>query len=237
MLCTEQPSEKISQQEPRENRGKWSLIPAVILVIIFGILYFLYTAKQNELVNEGEFVQLNPDFIPETEAEIEEIKKMIEEDQNDSSLWRSLGLKYYALGKYTDAIDALNQSILINPFDAYSFEALGTVHKDRGDLIVAEENFKKAISRDPRYVNGYIVLTDFYRSQERFDQAQQTYLTGIENTNDSFIIKRYANMLEYLNRYQDAIDYLRLAQTLEPENTSLQQDIDELEEKIEQQAP
>lgn len=218
----------------KPSRKKWIVAGIMVFfILVIGGLWYLYDSKQQNLTSNEDLVQLDPGFIEKTNQDIVAIKKLIDETPDDSSLWRSLGISYYSLGDYEKAKKAFEQAILVNPADHLAYGALGDVSRDMGDMVVAEDNYKKALARGPVFVENYVKLADFYKSQERWAEVEQVYLQGIQNTDRSFVMKQYALFLESKGNFPGALDYWRLALPKEPENAKLiQEEIARLEALI-----
>ncbi len=210
------------------RKQAWILF-AVLFAILVGVLWYLYAQKQQALVTQENFVQLDPTFIEKTQKNIAQLKQLIEENPNDNNLWRTLGTEYYALGEYANAQEALYKAVELNTFDYLAYANLGDVQRAMGDLVVAEESYKKAIARDPYYTPSYVSLAELYLSQNETAKAEEAYQAGIDVTSDSFLMKKYAVLLEELARYSDAISYWKLAQEKEPENALIADEIKRLE--------
>lgn len=208
-------------QDGKTASVRWKFFTVLIIFGLVVLVGYLYSTKQRGLKTSEELVQLNPNFPEETNADIKEIQEMLVQNPGDTSLMRGLALKYYALGDYKKAKEILEQAIVVDPNDALSYSVLGDVLKDMGDLLVAEENYKKSIARDLSYAPTYTKLIDFYKSQDRTQELEKLYLDAIENTQDSFLMKQYAIFLEGQGNYQGAIDYWKLALEQEDENAEL----------------
>lgn len=90
----------------------------------------------------------------------------------------NLGDTYYNKGKFTQAIQAYQKAIQINPDFKWAWYKLGMVYYDQNYYNEAIENFQKAIQVDHDFVwawdrlgNSYSSLKDFAKSIEAYNQA------------------------------------------------------------------
>jgi Flp pilus assembly protein TadD len=78
------------------------------------------------------------------------------------------------------AIDEGNYDLAVEKMTAVQKEVkecapcedrLGTIHKKKGELDLAEASFKKAIELDPTLADPYSALAEIYNEQKKFDDA------------------------------------------------------------------
>ena len=81
------------------------------------------------------------------------LEKKLAENPGDAEGWNLLGLAYYNVGRYADAVKAYGKASTINPNNAVYWSALGEAQLLSGPGGVtpdAEISFKKALARDPK---------------------------------------------------------------------------------------
>ncbi|KKC27630.1 tetratricopeptide repeat protein [Sphingomonas sp. SRS2] len=81
------------------------------------------------------------------------LEKKLAENPGDSEGWNLLGLAYYNVGRYPDAVKAYGKASTINPNNPLFWSALGEVQLLSGPGGVtpaAEASFKKALALDPK---------------------------------------------------------------------------------------
>jgi type IV pilus assembly protein PilF len=93
----------------------------------------------------------------------------------------NLGVEYMRQGKYEDALDKLNRSLLAKPDFAPSYNVLGLLYQKLGDIENAEAHFKKSIKLDPSDSSAYNNYGLFLCSNMRHDEAETAFLTAANN--------------------------------------------------------
>lgn len=81
------------------------------------------------------------------------LEKKLAENPADAEQWNLLGLAYYNVGRYADAVKAYGKASEIKPESAVYWSALGEAQLLSGPGGVtpeAEASFKKALARDPK---------------------------------------------------------------------------------------
>ena len=84
-----------------------------------------------------------------------------------------------------------------NPGQAYY--TLGVVYAKKGNMTMAEEEYRKAVSYNPGLGNAYANLASIYGDQGKHDMALEYYRKALENGADSALV--YYNLgVEYYNQ-------------------------------------
>ena|SRR5690554_775021 len=76
---------------------------------------------------------------------LEEIKKMIKTDPNDSFLTYALALEYEKIGKINKAIDIIEALIKTDPDYLGAYYKLGQLYEIKNNLKAAEKIYRKGI--------------------------------------------------------------------------------------------
>lgn len=93
----------------------------------------------------------------------------------------NLGIEYMRQGKYEDALEKLNRSILAKPDFAPSYNVLGLLYQQLGELDNAEAHFKKSIKLDPTDSSTYNNYALFLCNNDRLEEAEATFLNAANN--------------------------------------------------------
>jgi tetratricopeptide (TPR) repeat protein len=113
----------------------------------------------------------------------------------------------YVRAKQTDKAVALLQSVLkANPANVQAHILLGSVKLATNKPDEAFKDFSSAIATDPKDVDGYRALANFYSSRQNIDAAQNTIRDGLKQQPDSEILHlMLANTLELKGNFEGAI--------------------------------
>jgi len=92
-----------------------------------------------------------------------------------------LGVAYLNQGDFARALEKLNKASDADPGFAPTYAALGLLYHRMGQPVEAEQQFKRAINLSPR--DGVIqnAYGSFLCQQNRFEEAEQTFLKAAEN--------------------------------------------------------
>ena len=100
--------------------------------------------------------------------------------QGDAEAWVNKGRDFQQFGKYTDALDAYNRAIEIDPNFAEAWEEKGinllNLGKD-GEAILAID---KAIEINPKSTGAWYLKADLFASQNKTDEAIEAFTKVIE---------------------------------------------------------
>jgi Flp pilus assembly protein TadD len=132
-----------------------------------------------------------------------------------------VALDYVLLGDYADADRWLTRSLQEAPQDSEAWYYLGRTKYNENRFEEAVSAFEQCLKRDPRNINAEDNLGLSYQGLGRTDEAIAAYRTAIEWQADSPVknpgpIINLASFLVELNRPQEAIDYLRQAESISP---------------------
>jgi cellulose synthase operon protein C len=113
----------------------------------------------------------------------------------------------YVRAKQVDKAVAFLQTVLkANPTNAQAHILLGSVKLATNQPDEAFKDFSTAIATDPKDVDGYRALANFYVSRQNIDAAQNTIRDGLKQQPDSEILHlMLANTLELKGNFEGAI--------------------------------
>jgi tetratricopeptide (TPR) repeat protein len=142
------------------------------------------------------------------EAEAE-YKAAIDRGPNYAYVYENLGSLYLEqLHRQDDAEKAFKKAVELGDVDAYDW--LGILYDKRGDLKLAETNFRKAIEVKPNTVAARINLAQLLTDQNRKDEAEQVlHAAAVLDMHDPNPHFRYADLLAERNKLDDAeVEYM-----------------------------
>ncbi len=120
-------------------------------------------------------------------------------------------------GRYTEAVEQLQQALEIDPVNAAAYQELGNLYQAVGKRQEAEATFKKAIEIRPNYWAGYNDLGAFYYRSSRYDDAAAQFHRVIELTPDN--ARGYSSlgaMDLLLKRYDESKTMLEKSISIKP---------------------
>ena len=82
-----------------------------------------------------------------------------------------LGIAYHELGSYQEAIDSLNEALLIDKTDADAWYLLGNVYRDMEDYDSAIDSYKQSLRFVPEFKEVYQELVVCYENSGNADLA------------------------------------------------------------------
>lgn len=112
------------------------------------------------------------------EEAIEQYKKALEKDPEQTNIMGNMAESYKKLGKYQEALDLYKKAITINPNDAVLYTNMGVVLDKLGKSAESQEAFKKAASMNPggsaqSYYNIGATMVNSGRTAEAADAFKQ----------------------------------------------------------------
>jgi tetratricopeptide (TPR) repeat protein len=122
-----------------------------------------------------------------------------------------LGREHYQKREYDKAEYLLRQVVAKTDRYADVFDMLGVIAHSRGDFVLAERHFEKAVAINPNYTEAQLNLMVTYNDLGKYDAARRVYQSirhrsgGEGAKEDAFAKGKIANMhAETSQAYQDA---------------------------------
>lgn len=94
----------------------------------------------------------------------------VKKSPGSAQVWQNLGMSLQAAGRKQEAINALEQSLLIMPRDTVIY-SVANVYKEIGDYQSAILRLELLIDSSPDNVMGLTALGDLYRLTREYDKA------------------------------------------------------------------
>lgn len=116
------------------------------------------------------------------------------------------------LKRYQEAIDCYNITIELDDPTSFAFLRIGKCYEKLGNKEQALNFFLKTVHEDPLLDKAWLAITDFYITQKNY-QKSLYYINkaiGIDSEN-SLYWRRYANINQYLNFFEEAEEGYRKA--------------------------
>lgn len=94
-------------------------------------------------------------------------------------LWTYLAMDLISIGRADDAIRYLERA-LRSQDDPLMRVMLGRAYQQRGELDIAEEQWRRALQRDPALALGWLELGRLQLAQSRLDEAQESLSRAVQ---------------------------------------------------------
>jgi len=121
--------------------------------------------------------------------------------------------------------------LLGDPLTAEEHLNLGYVYESKGNLKLAEEEYKKAIKKDKNLWKAHFNLGNVYAKQERYSEAEKEYRKALEiNPNEPDILNNLAWVLYKQGKKEEAIELIKKAISIRDEDT-YRETLKEIEER------
>lgn len=92
-----------------------------------------------------------------------------------------LGILYMREGKKSVALEILQKAVKQDPNSADAHNAIAVLYESINESAKADEHFKRALSLDPKDSQSHNNYASFLCRSQRFDEAEQHYLTAASN--------------------------------------------------------
>jgi tetratricopeptide (TPR) repeat protein len=116
------------------------------------------------------------------------------------------------LKRYQEAIDCYNITIELDDPTSFAYLRIGKCYENLGNNEQALNFYLKTVHEDPLLDKAWLAITDFYITQKNY-QKSLYYINkaiGIDGEN-SLYWRRYANINQYLNFFEEAEEGYRKA--------------------------
>ena len=118
-------------------------------------------------------------------------------------------IKLYTQGQYQEALDECSKLLRQFTRSIRLYNICGAANASLGKLDAAMDNYKKAISIKPDYVDAHNNLGQAHMKATNFEQAEICFKEALRiNPNQNKLLLSLA--LQGLGRYEDAIDAIAL---------------------------
>lgn len=164
----------------------------------------------------------------EYQKALEAFQRVTVLEPRSASAFRNIGAVYFQQNKWTESIPAFEKSLELEKHSV-TYSNLGTAYFYLKRYDDAVKMCQKAVEMSPNYDNALGNLADAYRWSGRKAEAVATYDKAIELAyKDLKVNPRAAGTMERLALYYAkkgdttrALEFIRHARSIEPENVSL----------------
>jgi len=220
------------------------IILLIILAVAGGGIYlakdYFWPDKNNLPTNEESWddekylaIGYSQEQIDKLAVELKRLDSVLESFPDDYDTLLKKGNIYFMLEEYKQAENVFLQAVETEPDFASAYANLGELYTSfLIDKDKAVENYKKAIELAPWHSQYYRSLADLYWSDfpEKENEIEPLMLEGAEKYPENKDFYTYlASYFRQKNNLAKAIQYLKLALKIEPDNKTLEQELTELE--------
>jgi serine/threonine-protein kinase len=147
----------------------------------------------------------------------EACRQALEIDQNLSAAHVCMGMVSNGSGEYSEARAAYEKALASNDLDDEGLLGLAFAEEHLGDFNAAEQTYRRAVDRRPRYWASRSWLASFYREQGRYEEAAEQLRQAVELTPENASVwTSLGTTYLYMGRYDDAVPAYRRSLALAP---------------------
>jgi tetratricopeptide (TPR) repeat protein len=133
-------------------------------------------------------------------------------------LYREIGVVYFRMGRYSDAITAWQTGLRYAPNDASLSNNLSIVLMQTGRFDEAAAQAQTALAMDPRMPQALNTMGQVYMAKQDFNKAIEYFLRALESEPD--VPARYWNValaMSQAKKYDMALQYANKYAAMEPD--------------------
>jgi tetratricopeptide (TPR) repeat protein len=120
---------------------------------------------------------------------------------------------------FLGGVEEYRMSQMANAERAEAHLNLGWLAASQGEAAAAEQEYKTALERDPRFIPAYVNLADLYRSQGRDREGEEKLRRALEIAPDAAEVHHSLGLLLVrTGRHQEALSALSRAVELAPQD-------------------
>ncbi|MFC1863903.1 tetratricopeptide repeat protein [Thermodesulfobacteriota bacterium] len=143
------------------------IISLVMLAIGFlgGIFYSSFKQMNGSGTPSQPGTPEKSQQVPQAVDRVPDLKKMVEQDPDNTDIWIELGNSYFDTNRYLEAIQAYQKALELSPENANVWTDLGVMFRRNDQPQKAIESFDMAVKADPnhevsRFNKGIVLLYD-----------------------------------------------------------------------------
>lgn len=202
-------------------------ITIVVLLAMVSLGLYLFLSQEDVLIKYKND--------PDKKVFVERIEDMLKKQNKTKDEIVDIGLNYYALGGYDEAIYYYREALKLDPEDAVQIRNVAIALRDSKKYLEAEEYFLKSLAKNSSQENIYVELSEMYRyfpKKEYKHDEESIFLDGIKkNPTSVFLLTNLANFYKEKGIVDKATEYYNKALEQDPDNVSAKQGLEELKIK------
>lgn len=137
---------------------------------------------------------------------VEKYLTYLEENEFDAEAWHDLGMTFFKLQNYHDALRAVQTSLNLDDASPLKHYSLGLILQHSGQIDEAIAAYYQALQRDPNMIDAYNNIGTLLMQQERLSEAEAIYRQATVIKPDHFgAYLNLGNIAFVLQNYDAAI--------------------------------
>jgi tetratricopeptide (TPR) repeat protein len=185
------------------NKNRLIILIGVLLLIVLASVFYFYNNKKTEIPNNDQEQQ-------GTEQNNQQISTT-EEIALRTKILELVGIANE--GKIQEALSGYLALEKNNPNDLMLLNNIADLYSDLSNWTKAEEYYKKVLSSNPTYINGYRMLAYLYQYRFNDDEVKIKALIDdglIKTNNDQGLLSWIIDYYQQKNEGEKALPYSKL---------------------------
>ena len=120
-------------------------------------------------------------------------------------VYNLIGVSYFNLGKYSNAVANYNISISLNPKNSEAYNNKGLCLKKMGDFEGALENYKLALKINPNFLDVYNNIGNLYYELKSFKDAEKIWSDGLKVSPNNIVLLRNLGTLLFEKKGENSL--------------------------------
>ena len=120
-------------------------------------------------------------------------------------IYNLIGVSYFNLGKYSNAVANYNTSISLNPKNSEAYNNKGLCLKKMGDFEGALENYKLALNINPNFLDVYNNIGNLYYELKSFKDAEKIWSDGLKVSPYNIVLLRNLGTLLFEKKGENSL--------------------------------
>ena len=164
-------------------------------------VHFASIQPKNIQVKNLESLYNNKNFIELIKYSEVFLKKFPE----SKFIYNLIGVSYFNLGKYSNAVANYNISISLNPKNSEAYNNKGLCLKKMGDFEGALENYKLALKINPNFLDVYNNIGNLYYELKSFKDAEKIWSDGLKVSSNNIVLLRNLGALLFEKKGENSL--------------------------------
>ncbi len=139
------------------------------------LVEFPYDVEGRQFLAEAYYLSY------QDEKAIEELRKLGAQEPENEFVWSALGTYLILSGRAGEARAPLERYLAIAPNDPHPYTLLGDLERQLGDYLAAEDHFRNALEREPKFSLARLGLAQTIALSGRFAEASEIWTALLDD--------------------------------------------------------